>query len=359
MILTWYTLYVKDLISKRIKKAIEDKVFPGCVIGWFENGKYNLLPFGKFTYDENSKNVKEDSIYDVASVTKSIPTTMSLLTFIDSGKVALEDKISKYIPEFKNKDEVKIRHLLTYTLDLEIPKTSELLDKSAEEIMSIILKAKLKSPPGTKHLYTNVSATLMGYVVEKVSGKKLPEFARDYFFGPLEMNKTTFYPLNTFSKEEIVPTEIVDWRGGLVQGKVHDESTYILQNGGYHFGAAGLFSTAGDLLKFTEMILNNGFLNGKRFLSERIIGEMGKDQLSFSDVHVGLGWALNEPIRTGKYAPEIISKSGFTGCIVMINPKKHSSLVVIANRTYPKRPSEVETIRGVRRDVADIIFAKT
>lgn len=349
---------MEDLISKRINKAIEERVFPGCVVGWVKSGRYNILPFGRFTYNENSQAVGENSVYDVASVTKSIPTAMSLLTFIDSDKVTLEDGLSKYIPEFENKDEVRIKHLLTYTLDLEIQKTSELLSKSAGEILSIILKAKLKNPPGTRHLYTNVSAVLMGYVVEKVSGKKLPEFAHDHFFGPLEMNKTTFYPLDIFSKEEIVPTEMVDWRSGLVQGEVHDESTYILQKGGYYLGAAGLFSTAGDLLKFTEMILNSGFLEGKRFLSKKMIEKMGKDQLNFSDTHVGLGWELNEPARMGKYAPEIIGKSGFTGCIVMINPKKHSSLVILANRTYPKRPSEVETIKSVRRDVADIVFAK-
>ena len=347
---------MEELIFKRVVKAIKEKVFPGCVVGWFKDGEQNVLPFGNFTYDEDSRLVKKDSIYDVASVTKSIPTSMSLLSLVDSNKVGLEDKLSKYIPEFENKDEVKIRHLLTYTLDLEIPKTSELLYKNAEEVLSLIMKAKLKSIPGTNHLYTNLSATLMGSVVEKVSGKKLPQFADDYFFKPLKMSQTTFYPLKSFSKEEIVPTEIVDWRGGLVQGEVHDETTCILQRGGCYFGASGLFSTAGDLLSFTKMILNNGFLDEKKFFSEKIIRAMLVNQVHLPGICVGLGWELNEPDRMGKYAQEIIGKSGFTGCIVMVNPKKHSSLVILANRTYPRRPSINEPIRSFRRDIADIIF---
>ena len=80
------------------------------------------------------------------------------------------------------------------------------------------------------------------------------------------------------------------------------------------------------------------------------------NQVHLSGVCVGLGWELNEPDRMGKYAQEIIGKSGFTGCIVMVNPKKHSSLVILANRTYPRRPSINEPIRSFRRDIADIIF---
>ena len=348
---------MEDKIIKRVNQAIEDKTFPGCVVGWIKNGKSHVLPFGSHTYDSDSQSVTEDSVYDVASITKSIPTATSLLTFIDSGDVSLEDKLSKFIPGFVNKEEVKIKHLLTYTLDLEIPKGADMMDKSADEIISIILKAKLRVTPGTKHFYTNVSAALMGSVVEAVSGSKLPKFAQDYFFEPLGMTKSTFYPLEKFSKEEIVPTEVVDWRGGLVQGEVHDESTYILQKGGYYLGAAGLFSTAVDLLKFTQMVLNKGSMNGERFLSENIIKEMEKDQIELPDAHVGLGWELNEPTRMGKYSEEIIGKSGFTGCMIMINDLKKASLVILSNRVHPKRPSDAIAMNSVRTEIANMVFS--
>ncbi|MEK7642724.1 MAG: serine hydrolase domain-containing protein [Patescibacteria group bacterium] len=321
---------MEQSISTRANRAIKEKVFPGCVVGWIKDGKKKVLPFGNFTYEIDSKKVDKDSIYDVASITKVIPTSCLLLDLVHKGQISLEDQVAKYVSGFR-KPEVIIKHLLSYTLNLEISSMTSLAQKPVQEIIDTVIKAPLREKPGVNYLYTNSTAALMGFIVSKVTGKKLPDLAEERFFNPLGMRRSTFEPLKKFSKEEVVPTEVSDWRGGLLQGEVHDESTYILQKNGYYLGAAGLFSTVPDLLIFSEMIFKN-----THFLE--------------------LGWQSNEPKFMGKYVSEIKCKTGFTGCILMINLKKNSVLVILSNRVYPKRPEDKEAINRLRTEIANIIF---
>ena len=347
------------LITERITKAIKEKVFPGGVVGVVrKSGNKIILPFGYFTYN-NSNAVKEDTIYDVASITKAIPTASSLLVLIDQGKIKLEDKIVDYIPEFNNhnnKKEVLVKHLLTYTLDLDVPSTSSLKDKSPDEIIEVIIKAPLKNAPGSRFLYTNSTTIFIGLLVERISGKQLDVFADEYFFRPLVMNRTTFHP-ERFKKEEIAPTEIDDWRGRLIQGEVHDEVTYTLQQK-YILGIAGLFSTTPDLLNFLEMLLNNGTMGSRRYFSPEIVKQMYTNQISDIGENTGLGWGLNQPRFAGRYCTQhTFDKTGFTGCIVICDPIKEVGLVLLSNHIYPKRPANPDAINEVRRDIADIIFS--
>lgn len=349
-----------DLIFERINRAIAAKVFPGCAVGYFKKGgPKKVIAAGHFIYEPCSKPIKEDSIFDVASITKAIPGSSAILALLDQNKISLEDKLVDFVPEFGNfesKKEVTIKHLLTYTLDLNVPPMSSLRDKSADEIIRIIVSAPLKQPVGSRFLYTNSTAFFFGFIVQKITGKTLDNFSAEYFFKQLNMNRTTFHP-ELFDKEEIVPTEIDDWRGGLLQGVVHDESAFVL-NKQYISGIAGLFSTAPDLLTFGEMLLSGGVKNGISFFSESIITQMHTNQL-VSDIgaFAGLGWEMNDPLRMGKCAKEIIGKTGYTGCMVMLNFVRGATLVILSNRVYPKRPNDGgHAINGVRRDIADIIF---
>lgn len=348
---------MEDKIAKRIKQAISDKVFPGCVVGIVvKNRDKKIFPFGSFTYEVNSTLVKEDTIYDVASITKAIPLASVILSLIDKKQVELHGPISKYIPEFRNdggKDKVLIWHLLTYTLDLDVPSMASLKMKTPEEIKEIVLRAPLKSLPGERHLYTNSTAYLMGLLINNVTHRNLDDLSDELFFEPLQMTRTTFRP-ETFSKNEIVPTEFDDWRGRLIHGEVHDESSFVL-NKKFILGIAGLFSTASDLLKFMEMLLSNGELNYKRYISTKMVAAMHTNQLTNINKSAGLGWDLNQPDYMGKYASEIFGKTGFTGCIVLCNPKKGIAMTLLSNRIYPKR-GDYGPMYAVRRDIADIVF---
>lgn len=347
---------IKDQITKAATEAIRSHISPGCVIGVVcLDGERQVLPFGKFTYDSTSSPVQSDTIYDCASITKSIPTASLALQLIDEGKLKLTDKLIDYVPEFRNSDreQVTIRHLLTYTLDGN--GLAYLKDKGAAEIFEVILTRDFERQPGTVFKYTNIPAALLGLVVEKIMGETLDKLADEHYFEPLKMSRTTFYP-ERFPKAEIVPTEIDDWRG-TVQGVVHDESAYACKQDSGIVGYAGLFSTAPDLLNFLEMLLNNGTSHGRKYFSEETIEQMGANQIPELGEYTGLGWELNQPRYMGKYCTEhTFGKTGFTGTLVVCDVARGIGYVILSNRIYPKRPADSATINAFRKSIGEIIL---
>jgi CubicO group peptidase (beta-lactamase class C family) len=354
--ITEYLISIEKPISEVAIEAIHAKVFPGCVIGVVHaRGERQILPYGNFTYDLDSPVVKENTIYDVASITKSIPTAGLALQLIDQGKLKLTDKLIDYVPEFRNSDRelVTIRHLLTYTLDSK--GLAYLKDKSAAEVFEVILTRDFENRPGTVFKYTNIAATLLGFVVEKIFGDTLDQLADGHFFKPLNMNRTTFYP-ERFPKAEIVPTEIDDWRG-IVQGVVHDESAYACKQDGKIIGHAGLFSTAPDLLNFLEMLLNQGTFNGRRYFTEETVRQMGTNQIPELGDSTGLGWELNQPSYMGRYCTEhTFGKTGFTGTLAVCDVAKGIGYVILTNRIYPKRPADSAAINAFRKSIGEILL---
>src|SRR5262249_40907306 len=139
---------------------------------------------------------------------------------------------------------------------------------SADELLALILSKDFSFKPGTKFEYNNVSAFLLGLVIERILQLDLSDVAQQYFFKPLGMNRTSFYP-EKFSDDEVAPTEISDKLNTTIHKLVHDESARVFKNSGIVTGHAGLFSTTPDLLKFAYMLLNKGSLDGHRYFSEQ------------------------------------------------------------------------------------------
>ena len=354
---------MEEKIRTRILRAIKEKVFPGCVVGVVrKSGEVLVLPFGQFTYEADLPKIKEDTIFDVASITKSIPTACLALKLIDEGKLKLEERLIDFIPEFKGnyREEIKIKHLLTLTLEFKLNNLSSYKNEPAKKILERILTADLKKPPGEGFLYANSASILLGSVIEKITKEKLDELAVDSFFEPLKMDRTIFWPLKKFDKNDIVPTENDGWRGGDIQGEVHDESAYVFMKAGRTVGSAGLFSTVPDLLKFLEMLLNEGALDGHQYFSPKMVHSMHSNQLGSLDQYHGLGWELYQPHYMGQYCTEeTFGKTGFTGCVVMCDVSYGVGMVMLSNTTYPKRKprqEHINSINEVRRDIADIIF---
>jgi CubicO group peptidase (beta-lactamase class C family) len=349
---------MEEKIKNRIDQAIAAGLFPACVVGVVKaNGHRLVIPRGKFTFVADSMAVKDNTIFDVASITKSIPTSSLALKLIAEGKLRGDDKLIKFIPEFKNSDRenVLIKHLLTQTLDYDFY-LSAYKDKAPEEILEVIFTTEFKSRPGVKYYYTNATSILLGLVVEKILNAPLDRLGEKYFFAPLGMVRSAFNPLKKFKPEEIVPTEIQAWRQGLIWGEVHDESAYTFQRK-MMVGSAGLFSTAPDLLNFLEMLLHNGSLGGKKYFSPDIVQQIQTNQLADLNLYGGLGWELNQPRYMGKNCSErTFGKTGFTGCSVVGDIPRGIAFVILSNYTYPTRKSDGLLINKFRSDIADIIF---
>lgn len=315
-------------IREVAQRAIEQKVFAGCVIGVIAGGERQVLPFGTLAYDDTP--VREDTMYDVASVTKSIPLASLAALLAEKGVLDLDKKAAFYIPELRDEHGTTLRDLLHYRV--RGPRLSTLAQKTFEEIRSHVFESGFEGPPGER-AYANAPAFVLGVAIERAAGEILPALAERYFFGPLGTRDTTFFP---HDGERCAPTEVV--AGVEVRGIVHDESARVFAKARRAVGHAGLFSTVPDLLLFAEELL------------------LGRYPTVVSGALQGLGWQVNDPHFMGALASDTaFGKTGFTGTSVMVDVARQCALVILSNRTYPKRPRDTEAINAFRREVADTV----
>ncbi|MBD3421687.1 MAG: serine hydrolase [Chitinivibrionales bacterium] len=349
---------VREKIATRIERAISDEVFPGCVVGVIDrSGTREIFPFGRFTYDMSAPDMSEDAVFDVASVTKSIPTSTLALMLIDRGELAADTRVVEYLPELQTNfnDDIRMQHLLTHTLDFRV-RLSALKDLPPEKILQEIYTTHFEKPPGTAYCYSNASSILLGICLRRAADKPLDRLAGEMLFEPLQMHATTFHP-QTVDIARIVPTEYDDWRGRLIRGEVHDESAWVLSRQS-PAGSAGLFSTAPDLLNFLQMLLNNGRIDNHYCISSDMIRRMHTNQLSIDGMRTGLGWELCRRRYMGDACSDMtFGKTGFTGCVCLCDPAKGRALVFLSNFTYPRRKSSRNLINDIRKDIADMVFA--
>jgi len=323
-------------IAARVERAIGEHVFPGCVIGVVHtDGSQEIMPFGKLTYESDSVKVARDTVYDMASVTKSIPVASLVLSLIAERKLELSDTVRQYLPELQNDHGATIEDLLTYRV--QGPRLAELRYKTFEQIRTHILERGFSGPPG-KRIYTNLPAYLLGLVVERVGGGILPALAESYFFEPLDMPDTTFFPHDI---SRIAPTEIVD--GVEIRGIVHDESARVFSQVRRAVGHAGLFSTAPDMLNFLEALLR------------------GKLSTVFEGAQRGLGWQTAQPdFMSSSASADAFGKTGFTGTSVLVDSSKDMGFVILSNCTYPQRAQDAGTTTSAtqvfRADIANILL---
>ena|SRR3990167_1196010 len=325
---------LSEVIHERAEQAIKERIFPGCVVGIIRtDGLREIIPVG--TLDGHAS-VQEDTLYDLASITKSIPLASLALTLAAEnpgrlpGRFNLPGKVVEYLPELQNDHGATIEDLLRYRVTG--PRLSQLGFKTFEEIRTYVFEHGFDGPAGDG-AYTNLPAFLLGVIVERVTGEILPALANRYFFEPLGMSDTTFFPSDL---ERIAPTEIVDDEE--IRGIVHDESARVFARARRAVGHAGLFSTAPDLLKFLEALLN------------------GKLPAVVEGAQKGLGWEVKRDWMGSKGSERVFGKTGFTGTSILCDVERGIGLVILSNRTYPHRPRDNSAINAFRKDIADIVF---
>lgn len=330
-------------LHNRVMRAIHERTFPGCVIGILKEGTSDIFPFGSYTYESDSPLVEEKTVYDCASITKSIPLAILALRAIEKGKLRLSDMLIHFVPEYSGafRDTITIHHLLTYTA----PSISlaELKHRSAQEILEGIVRMQPTHTPGERFFYSNVPAFLLGLCIERISGP-LDRSAHEEIFQPLHMKSTTFWPIQAAPTEEGV------------QNIVHDESARAFAQMLRAVGHAGLFSNVPDLLHFFEVLLKND----GTILASQTIDSMTTNQIPHLKKTTGLGWELDQPHWMGSLSsPRTFGKTGFTGTSVLCSMERKFALVILSNRTYPHRPIDGEAINALRRDVANIVCASS
>lgn len=349
--------------------GIEEKAYPGCQIVAFKNGELIYQKaFGNFTYNHDSKLVDNGTIYDLASVTKIVSSSLALMKLESDKLFDYKKTLGYYLPELQgtDKENLVIEDVLTHQAGLQawIPFYLRTLKKNSDykpgfynkkatelfptrvarnlyvvkgfndSIYKRIINSKLENPG--KYLYSDLGYYFIQQIIERQTQKKLDEYVSDiYFKVGVEL---TYQPLKKYSINQIAPTENDSkFRKQIVQGFVHDPGAALL---GGVAGHAGLFGNALDLAKLMQMYLNKGELNGLRILDSNVV----KD---FTSCHFcptnrrGLCFEKPEPDDkkespvTSECSPESFGHSGFTGTFAWADPKNGLVYVFLSNRVYP------------------------
>jgi len=307
--------------------------------------------FGRLSWLPTSAAVDaQETIYDVASLTKVVGTAAAVMILFDEKKIDLDERVVNYLPTFNGgeKDKVTIRQLLTHTSGLPAGRDIWRITRSPLEARAAVVGSSLEARPGTRYIYSDLGADLLGLLVEVVSGEPLDKFLDRRVFAPLGMNNTFFRPADSL-RYRVAPTEVTPPRGYPLRGEVHDENAYAL---GGVAGHAGLFSTAADLSVFAQMMLNGGEYNGVQIISRTTVELF----TSRSVGHRALGWDTAEgDYGSGRFlGPTAYGHTGFTGTSMWIDPERQMFVILLTNRVHAARalrPAKV--ISDVRADLSD------
>lgn len=329
-------------VTAFMKKGLEEGIFPGAVLAIFNSNNICYhKSFGYARIEGGKRKIKDDTIFDLASLTKVVATTTGLMLLLEAGEINLYDYLKEYFPEAPaDKNEITIMHLMTHTSGMQA--IVELWNRtmSYREKIKYLLDLPLQYSTGEKMVYSDPNFILLGELIQRVSGKGLDEFSREYIFKPLKMRKTDFNPRENIPEadsKDFAATEFCKWRDNIVEGEVHDKNSYYFNGISGH---AGLFSTADDLINFAIMMLNRGKYDGNHFLTSRSVELIRKDWLPKLTESRGLGWDLAGNYRSSGgvlLSDNAFGHTGFTGTSIWLDPDLDLGIILLTNRVHPDR----------------------
>jgi serine-type D-Ala-D-Ala carboxypeptidase len=349
-------------VDSILQGAVNSKLIPGAVIQIKKDNQIicrNAFGFAERNDDHNQPllhpvSMTTDVLFDLASLTKVVGTTTSIMLLVDRGLIKVNDPVGKYIPAFDtgNKKQITIRNLLTHTAGLITWYPLFYRAQNKQEAYKLIDELPLAFPVGKSRHYSDLGFILLGEIIEKISGMPLDQFDQKNIFIPLGMTHTTYNPLaKNFKKfaatshgnpyetrmvhdtslgyvfKEIDPNQWKDWRTYTLRGEVNDGNAWYALKG--VSGHSGLFSTIDDLQKLVDMLMNYGKVKGKQFISEKTIRLFLKQD----DFKNGLGWMMDPGDSFMKNAPVgTFGHTGFTGTSIAVVPSLKLSVILLINR---------------------------
>jgi len=336
-------------IGPVVEQAIREGKCPGAVVLIGQDGAVVYRKaFGERALVPHKLPMTVDTVFDMASLTKVIATTIAVMQLVEQGKIVLSAPVADYWPGFKanDKEHITIRELMTHYSGLRPDLDLKPAWSGYETAMTMIEAEKPMLPPGTRFVYSDINFETLGEVVHRVSGQPLEAYCEEHIFNPLGMKWTRFKPPASWH-DRIAPTQFQEGETGkMLWGEVHDPTAY---NMGGVAGHAGLFSTADDLAIFAQMLLDGGTYKGARILSPLSIEKMTTPQNPPDRVSLrALGWDIDSPFASNRgelYPVGSYGHTGFTGTSVWIDPVTRTYVIILTNRVHPDGKGDVVPLR--------------
>ncbi len=380
-------------LQLQVEDAIREGVFPGANLLVAKDGIviYNEA-FGKNKYDD-SASLTQDEMYDLASITKIFSATISSMWLHSHGQFDPDKTLSHYWPYLKrsNKTDLIWKDVLTHRARLQasivyykhvlnsknqfLPRTLRSMYKARysipvteswyanKNIPGKILKTIKETPllSMENYVYSDLSMIMLGKTIEEISKMPLNKFVQKKFYQSLGADNTTYLPMHSFTKDQLVPTEVdTIFRKELIRGYVHDENASLL--GGIS-GHAGLFSNANDMAKIAQMLLNKGSYGGIEYIKPETIQLYTRYQYPELGNRRGLGfdkpllkYDVNQAHTARDASDESFGHSGFTGTFVWMDPKYNLTYILLTNRVYPTRANNKISQYSIRPCIQQTIY---
>ena len=343
-----------------LKEAIAAHAFPGCAFGVLARGKIQVQDArGHFTYDGAAPSVSAETVYDVASLTKVVATTAAAMLLSQRGVLDLDTPVGELLPGFvvgrapgERARHVTLRHLLAHNSGLpgyvEFFRTAT----TPTALFRACLELPLEAEPGARAEYSDPGFILLGKALEVLTREYLSSWVQREVFVPLGMAATGFCPAPAVCAA-IPPTEEdTSLRHRRIQGEVQDEHAWLLKGAAGH---AGLFSNVPDLLRYAGAILDANSGIGGTNLFEAATVDQFRERQGPEGSSRALGWDTpSENSSSGRYfSPRSIGHLGYSGCSLWIDLDAEIAVVLLTNRTWPDRQSQL--IREVRPAFHDAV----
>lgn len=350
----------------RLDQAVSDAVAggrtPGAVL-WVEHrGEVHHRAFGRRAVEPVAEEMTEDTVFDVASLTKVVATTPAVMLLVERGRIRLDDPVVQHLPGFNRgrAGEVTVRQLLTHTSGLLVGIANASFT-NRDQAIRLAVQERPAATPGTGFAYCDLNFILLEEIVRRVSGDALDVFAVREIFGPLGMRDTRFNPPAAW-RSRIAPT--LRTPDGVLRGLPQDGTARRM---GGVAGHAGVFTTAADLARFARMMLNAGELDGVRLFRPETVRRMTSVQSPDGVLaRRGLGWDIDsvysrprgEVFPLGSYG-----HTGWTGASLWLDPFSRSFVILLTNRLHPQDRGSVAGLYGVvgtlaARSVAGFDFSR-
>jgi uncharacterized protein YbbC (DUF1343 family)/CubicO group peptidase (beta-lactamase class C family) len=339
-------------VDALVQQQVNDFAITGAVLLVGHNGRViHQKAFGYRALSPRHEPMTTDTIFDLASLTKVVATTPSVMRLLQYGQLRLEDPVARYIPAFaaNGKDFITIRQLLTHfsglppDLDLNVPWSGQ------ETAFRMAHEEKPQWPSGAQFVYSDVNFIELGELVQRLSGMSLDKYAEAHIFQPLGMKHTRFLPPPSWVPK-IAETLAVDNKR-LLRGLVHDPTAERM---GGVAGHAGVFSTAGDLALYAQALIDR-----RTILAPEIIEKMTTPQQPPNAVEVrGLGWDIDSPFSSNRGALLPVGSfghTGFTGTSMWIDPYSNTYIILLTNTVRPRQANA--PVVSLRSRVATAVAA--
>ena len=377
-------------IDSMALNGVKDQVYPGCQILIAKNGKVIYQKsFGYHTY-ENRIKVKNDDLYDLASITKVAATTASIMKLMDEKKINLDERLVTYLPQLKgtNKENIILREMLTHQAGLRdwIPFWMKTVEKEeykagiynkirndeypkrvAENLYinknyeDTIYKRIIESPikEKGKYVYSDLGYYFLKQIIEKQTFVPEERYVLKYFYLPLGLPTMGYKPRDRFDLDRIVPTELdKKFRKQLVHGDVHDQGAAMLGGVGGH---AGLFSNANDLAVMMQLFMNKGEYGGRRYIDSTTLTECTRCQYCVDNRRaIGFDKPETNPVKVSPVCNCVsylsFGHSGFTGTLAWADPSNQLVYIFLSNRVNPDAGENKLSKSGIRNKIQEIIY---